>query len=142
MHLCGVHVLVGYKFGATAMRLDNDLARDILLAIEESESDPNQLLFSLLPDRDQKHVSYHICLLNEAGFIDAVDFSTSDGARWVAKRLTYTGHQFLSTVRDREVWKQTKELAKSGGIEALRAIGKLAMKIAEQEFKKRTGLEL
>lgn len=51
------------------MKLDKDLMRDILLAIE---ADPNPSAGHVpldLPDHDAEVVSYHVMLLAEGGFI-------------------------------------------------------------------------
>jgi hypothetical protein len=82
-------------------------------------------------------------LLAQAGLIEAEDLSGmgEDGFEWQAKSLTYRGHEFLDTVREREIWDKTKETAKKGGVKTLELIWEISKAIVKSELKKRTGLE-
>jgi len=60
-----------------------------------------------------------VLLLTEAGFLDAQSTPSSDGGSlvWPPLRLTFSGHEFLDTIRDPEVWRRTKAGAlKVGGL--------------------------
>ena len=47
-------------------------------------------------------------LLHEGGLLEALDLSTLGGVCWKAKRLTYSGHQFLDAARSDTVWQKAK----------------------------------
>jgi Hypothetical protein (DUF2513) len=96
-----------------------------------------------VPERSPKEMSYHVVLLAQAGPIDAEDVSTmgEDGFQWHPKCLTFQGHEFLDTIREKEIWRQTKEAAKQGGSQTLDFIWEIAKAIAKRELQKRTGLE-
>ena len=62
------------------MKRDMDLIREILLAIE-TIGPPQGLARLDLPGHDPETVSYHVRLLDQAGLITAVDFSTAAGLK-------------------------------------------------------------
>ena len=77
------------------MKLDKELVRQVLLATEASDEDPQGWTTLELPDRSLLETSYHVMLLDEAGFLTGQDLSSLDGLEWQPKRLTYQGHEFL-----------------------------------------------
>ena len=121
------------------MKLDKDLVRKIMLAVEASK-DPNGLVELSLPGHDQAEISYHIMLLDEAGFVDAEDQSTLDGFEWQAKRLTYQGHEFLDTIRDGEVWRRTKAGVEKAGVAGLGIVWEIAKAYGKQVITERLGI--
>ena len=85
-----------------------ELLRDILIAIEESSHDPMTWMDLKVAGRSTVELAYHVQLLNEAGLIEAIDLSTSDGSHWEPKRLTWLGHEFLGDAKNNTVWGKTK----------------------------------
>ena len=124
------------------MKLDKDLVREILLAVEASNEDPLGWTVLNLEGRDAKEVSYHVMLLHEAGLIVGQDLSTSDGLEWLPKRLTYKGHEFLDTVRDGEVWRRTKAGAEKAGVAGLGVLLELGKAYGKEVLKEKLGIEL
>jgi hypothetical protein len=111
------------------MKREQDLIREILLAVEANDKNPLDWIELKIANYTKRQISYHVHLLDEAGYLEAIDVSTmgEDGYCWYPKRLTFHGHEFLETVRQPEVWAKTKEIAKNGGsmaIEVLLEIGK------------------
>ena len=112
------------------MKRDMDLARSILFAIEASEDDPRGWVEDLgsFEGHSDTVVSYHVKLLYEAGFIEADDLSTAGEGnfRWLAKQLTWEGHEFIDTARKDSLWERAKRLTldKTGGLslELLKAV--------------------
>lgn len=125
------------------MKLNKDLVREILLAIEESKNDPKEGINLVLKNRSPREISYHVLLLTEAGFILSRDaFPTHSTSNWQPTRLTYTGHEFLETVRDGEVWALTKtgvEKVGSGSLSLILEVGKV---YGKQVLKDRLGIDL
>ena len=115
------------------MKLDKDLVREILLQIEACPT-PMGFVELNIPEHNHENVSYHVELLNEAGFIEAYDLTTLDGYDWRAKRLTYEGHEFLDTVRDAEIWKATKETAKKVGSSSLQVLFEIGKSLVKQKL--------
>ena len=89
------------------MKLDKDLVRDILLAVE-AHDEPEGLIALEINVYSAEMVSYHVRLLDEAGLLDALDTGGMNCFKWQPTRLTYNGHEFLDIIRDDEVWKLTK----------------------------------
>jgi DNA-binding transcriptional ArsR family regulator len=102
-----------------AMKRDIDLARQILLAIEENpDADGNGCVDVQVKGHDERNISYHIMLLSEAGLVEARDASDSEGLCWMAMRLTHDGHEFLDTSREEGIWQKAKKAVaeKAGGV--------------------------
>lgn len=109
------------------MKLDLDLFRKILLAVEQNKEATgyNPLRISI-PDYSEEEISCHVGLLHEAGLIHAFKNSSWDGVEWRPQRLTFQGHEFLNSARDEDLWnraknKLTKE-TKTFSFEMLKAV--------------------
>ena len=81
------------------------LIHDILLQIESHDE--------VSVDCPQEKIAFHLLLLEEQdllrGVVVAEALSGSPQIQYTTEyvRLTATGHDFLDTVRDETVWKQT-----------------------------------
>lgn len=111
------------------MKLDMDLAKDILHALEERGNECLQPIEIELPGRSPAEVCYHVMLLDEAGLIRATDLSALGHLRWRAIRLTWNGHQLLELARREATWEKAKAVVreKSGGL----ALGLLESVLAQ-----------
>ena len=95
------------------MRLNLDLVREILLAIEgvpfTGVFRPIPLNF---PDHSPAIVSRHVEHLHHAGLIEAVELPVR---AWLPTRLTWEGHNFLDMAKSHEAWETAKgQVAVSG----------------------------
>jgi len=125
------------------MKLDQELVREILLAIEASKNDPKEGINLVLANRSPRAISYHVLLLTEAGFILSRDaFPTHNTSLWQPTRLTYKGHEFLDTVRDEEIWRLTKTGAEKAGGVGLGVLLEVGKAYGKQVFKDKLGIEL
>lgn len=126
------------------MKLDKDLVREILLAIEASINDPKQRIELVLANRSAREVSYHVLLLTEAGLILSQDaaYLASAESIWQPTRLTYKGHEFLDTVRDGEVWRRTKAGAEQAGVSGLGVLLELGKAYGKEMLKEKLGIGL
>lgn len=61
---------------------------------------------------------------------------------WRPKRLTIRGHEFLDTIRDREVWRLTKASAEKAGGVSLAVMLALGKAYGKQVLKDRLGIDL
>lgn len=118
------------------MKLNKDLVRKILLAVEESDHDPRTFMGLTIDGEDQKHVAYHVMLMDEAGLIEAVDVGSMSTFDYRPVRLTYQGHEFLDAIRDKEIWRKTKSAAETAGNASIAFL----WEIAKAEVKVRLGL--
>ncbi|WP_369920365.1 DUF2513 domain-containing protein [Marinomonas polaris] len=98
------------------MKRDMDLARKILLAVEEKD----EHVIPFVPDidgYDKNQINYHIQLLGQAGLVDTKSHSNlSGGTKWMVKSLTFAGHDFLDNARNDTIWNKAKESIKSKGL--------------------------
>jgi hypothetical protein len=115
------------------MKLEKDVVREILLQVEAS-SDPLGWVELDIPGHSYEVVAYHVEKLNEAGFLNAQELTSSSGYDWRAQQLTYEGHEFLDTVRDTEAWRFTKETAKKAGVSSIAALFEIAKSYAKQKL--------
>jgi hypothetical protein len=118
----------------SGMKLDKDLVRDILLAVEASDHDPVVWMTLDVPGHTLQELSYHVQLLDEAGYLEAQNLSSMDGYEWQPKRLTYQGHEFLDTVRDPEMWRRTKEMATKAGVASVSALFQVGVAMTKQKL--------
>lgn len=100
------------------MKRDMDLVRKIMFKLEELPSYDLGAVELEIEGHSPNEVSYHVMLLDEAGLLEAQDFSTFSGPDWRPKRLTWTGHEFIEASRDQGRWEKAKNIMKekSGGI--------------------------
>jgi hypothetical protein len=116
------------------VKLNKDLVRDILLALESDKDDPFGWKDLRFDDHSEEEVGYHICILAEGRFLIATDLSTMDGHDWRAERLTYDGHEFLDTIRDGQVWNLTKDTVKKAGVGGLKVLVEVGKSYARQKL--------
>ena len=97
------------------MKRDMDLARQILLAIEERSNDSK---FSLTTEESEKQtlLNYHIGLLSDAHLIQATRSTYLNGSKnWYIEGLTWQGHDFLEAVKNETIWQKTKKFIRDRG---------------------------
>lgn len=117
------------------MKRDMDLVRDLFLKIEEApEPTSSHALSSGHDDEEARRITDHLRLLHDAGFITCIASNPISG-RWSCQhiKLTWAGHDFLATVRDPEVWKETKSRAAQIGGYTLDIIKELAKGYLKQK---------
>lgn len=93
------------------MKRDWELIRQILLRLEE-KPDSSLLAPGSIEGYPTEEVSYHLKILQEAGFIEA---EFKGGLYW-GKELTWLGHELLEIVRERSFWLKVKETVKNRGL--------------------------
>ena len=89
------------------MKRDMDLVRGVLLRIEELPFD-GRFHDINVDGHSEEEINYHVMLLHEAGFIEAMDLSSTSGICWKPTRLTYSGHEFIDAARSDIVWQKAK----------------------------------
>ena len=116
------------------MKRDLDLTRKILEQVEEKSEGMGGVEIDI-PGQSAQDVSYHVMLLNEAGFLTAVDLSDKGGLDWRPITLTWPGHEFLDAVRNDTVWRKIKETVKDkGGSIPFEILKTLAIQFAGSVF--------
>jgi Hypothetical protein (DUF2513) len=112
------------------MHRDLDLIRQILLELEQHDH-PSCDVKLQCPGYTEDQISYHVKLLAEHGFLEAINLSTLSGFEWRPTSLTWAGHEFLDAARNATVWRKLKVELKDRGISLpMSLIQQLALKIA------------
>lgn len=91
------------------MKLDHECVREILLHLEDNLGlDYMHANEIELKDYPQDVINYSVMRLIEADYLIADIESADDEVDITISTITWKGHEFLDTVRDKEVWKKTK----------------------------------
>ena len=96
------------------MKRDMDLARAILIALEDAPFDGGPLRLDI-QDCTPDVFSYHVMLLHQAGLIHAFDFSGDTFSNWQPAYLTWEGHEFLEAAKDDTRWNRAKTYLREQG---------------------------
>jgi hypothetical protein len=123
------------------LKRDMDLIRTLLLEIESGTT--SFVTFPLDPlgqktlanPIETKLRGEHLHLLQTAGMIDVIR-EERVGGHMVVRGLTWQGHEFLDNVRDPDIWRKTKERAKT-----VTSVGlSFLWEIAKAEIRTKLGL--
>ncbi|WP_237854453.1 DUF2513 domain-containing protein [Rhodohalobacter sulfatireducens] len=124
--------------------MDQDLFRNILIKIEEFEPgkfiDGSEFINKFESEYENikdEYLNEHIKLAKEAGFIEA-EFVKGIGDKSqlaFIKRLTFSGHQFISKIQDATTWNNIKKKVKEKGLEgSIDAIVRVAEKYIQKKL--------
>jgi hypothetical protein len=128
------------------MQRDMDLVRQLMLKLEAlplaqgsiallNGTDERMRVDGYTPDQ----VDYHLSLLADQGWIEVGRrLSHSIGFR----KLTPSGHDFVDSVRDPEIWRKTKEGALAVGGITFDLLKDLAKGFIKKQIEARTGINL
>ncbi|HEY7097682.1 MAG TPA: DUF2513 domain-containing protein [Terriglobales bacterium] len=120
------------------MRIDFDFVRVLLATIKEVQWDGgfHDLSFE---DQSEYTMSLYIRLLDEAGLIDAVDYSTQDLVCWRAKWITAAGEEFLRVAENETCWEEAKSIVRQSNHEyTVKALAQ-ALPHAHRKLRARNG---
>ncbi|MCG7375236.1 DUF2513 domain-containing protein [Pseudomonas luteola] len=130
------------------MKRSMDLIRELLLRLEGISVDGTSYYILDPSDKELQvegfssdQIGYHLSLLREAGLIDPPSGGTLAGGIDF-RRLTWSGHDFLDSIRDPEVWDKTKQGAKAAGGFTLDLLKDLAKGLIKKKIQDHTGIEL
>lgn len=129
------------------MKLDHDLVRHILLAIESNENisgpDGKELLASVSKRGygNLDEIAYSILKLKEANYITGeVSWGDNKPTEIIPGNLTFEGHQFLDNIRDDSVWKDTKKVLSKFSSVSLTFVSSVASSVITQLIKQQIGI--
>src|SRR5258708_7714375 len=115
------------------MTRDMDLVRRILVEVE-ARDDPFSFEELAVEGHEPFEVSGHLEMLAEAGYVAVRDLTTMGTAyrKFCPVRLTWSGHEFLDSVRSEAVWTDVKRKVPSQGgslpMEIIRALAIATLK--------------
>lgn len=93
------------------MQRDMDLMRDILLAVQErTDAEPKEIKIDGHPNENV--VTRHIELLHAAKYLEIAGnkptYTSAGKPVYLVKDLTWDGHQFISAIKNDEIWSKLK----------------------------------
>ncbi|HHF7010411.1 DUF2513 domain-containing protein [Streptococcus mutans] len=125
------------------MKFEPEVARDILLDVEELHQYPDPFTFSTSEkfNRAKKYdidtIAYHCNLLKEAGFLNYDPIYGNNELQMVfINGITYDGHQFLDSIRSPKVWRETKTRAEKLGVFTINIISDIASSVISDMIKR------
>ena len=101
------------------MKRNWDTIRELLSKVEECTLPTEMVRLADFPEEKAAEISYHMALLIDAGLVKGQMVQTigPDVKDFFAQKLTWTGHEFLDSIRSDTVWQKTKKKKKKKGLE-------------------------
>ena len=96
------------------MKLNQDCIRDLLLYLEDNLGYQKTLVINdlTLTPYNKTELMYTADRLIEANYINAnIGWNMQSSHVIVVTSISYQGHQFLDTIRDKDIWTKTKSKA-------------------------------
>ena len=121
------------------MKRDMQLARKVLLKLEESESGRfggTEYSLPIIEGYTERQVGYHCYLLNQAGLLVGFESQSRqaqrEGPSVYPIQLTWAGHDFIDSVRSDTVWNwMTKKILTSVESASFQTLTQLAMQAGQ-----------
>lgn len=119
------------------MVLDHDCVRAILLEVERCPFNQTlnvEKLAERLPEFGEDTIWYACLKLGEGGLLDMMTtpgYGTDMPGIKQITGMTYAGHEFLDTVREKTTWEKTKEIAKKTGAGSIKFLGEIAKEVVK-----------
>lgn len=130
------------------MKRDMDTIRALMLKLEALPVN-GQTIFAVGPHDEElavvgasvDQIAYHLRLLYDQGFLDSPGEPFLSG-QIPFRGLTWTGHDFIDSIRDDDVWQKTKKQAEKVGSWTVDILLAAAKAVAKAKFKAMTGLDI
>lgn len=100
------------------MKRNWDIIRELLAKVEECTLPTEMVRLGDFPEERAAEISYHMALLIDAGLVKGQMVRTigPEVKDFIADKLTWSGHEFLDSIRSDTVWQKTKKLFAEQGI--------------------------
>ena len=116
------------------MKRDPELLRLLLLEVEKRD-EPFVTTDVEIGGYDSEQIAHHAALLHDAGFLVGQESSTTAGFRFFVERLTFSGHDFLETIRCRSIWRRTRDRMDREGVGFVLGVARdLALSLVRQQM--------
>lgn len=124
------------------MKLKLEIIRDVMLELEEklllndnleSNAVSLQELKELLPSYSKEDLAYTIIKLCEANYIEAhIEHGGNKIIFCDVSDITYDGHEFINSIRDKGVWNDVKNAFNKVGVISLPIAKDIASSLLKQ----------
>lgn len=136
--------MVKYRIGVNYLKLNYDCIRDVLLVLEENLTieveetedgafysynylDTDDVLnINSLSKYSKYDIIYSVVKLSEACYINTSDISGDDLTEFIISDITYSGHEFLQSIKSETVWNDVKNVSKKVGSMSFPIISSIA----------------
>lgn len=130
------------------MKLKQDCVRYVLLSLEDQgfgmtrHPVPDSEIANVLSNDTftSEDILYTLLLLSNGGYILAKPQSQKLNLGLLVSSLSWSGHELLDSIRDDEVWKQTKEATSGLKSVSISILSNVASAVLTGIIKKQTGL--
>lgn len=126
------------------MKLDINCVRDVLLELEKLPVACHTV--DTFQDSIAKHgtenVEYTLAKLKEADYINADIrlFEVGQYDYYGIYCMTFSGHEFLASIKQPSVWEKLKDAATTGGATGIKLLGDIAVDLGKAMLSKKLGL--
>ncbi len=122
------------------MKRDMELIRSILSLVEDDDRlfQVSTGLVIQVDGHPKAKVDYHVRLLADGGYLMGI--VSAPNSVPLVQGLTWKGHDFVNTMRTKEVWDRVLIAVKKVGTMALDAVLDLGKDIAKDQARKHLGL--
>ena len=131
------------------MKLKHDCVRYVLLSLEAQGIGMlqgvqlSQILPKLVNDQySEDDITYTFLQLLDGGYINANYEKYVSGCSLIVFDITWKGHELLDSIRDDEVWKQTKKATSTLKSVSIGVLKNVASAVLTGIIKQKTGLPL
>lgn len=132
------------------MKLKHDCVRYVLLTLEaqgigmlHNGVDLSQMLPELVDDQySEDDITYTLLQLLDGKYINAKYDKYALGFSLIVFDITWQGHELLDSIRDDEVWRQTKKATSTLKSVSIGVLKNVASAVLTGIIKKNTGLPL
>jgi hypothetical protein len=93
-----------------------------------------------IPGKTADEIDYHLSQIENSGFIDTGGVTPMEGIGF--RCLTKSGHDFVDSVRDDAIWRETQAGARKIGGITVELIGALAKGLIKKKIEQHTGVEI
>lgn len=127
------------------MKRDMDVIRTLLLKVEARHRGMGTVTFDYADEdisiegRHPTEICGHLTLLVEAGFVRG---RVTTSGEFMLDGVTWSGHDFIDSVRDEEVWRRTKEGVNLAGGFTFDLMKGLARGFLKKKIQDLTGIEM
>lgn len=124
------------------MKLDHDVVRKFLLAIEENNdlfglSSASQSKFAKDNNLTDDELAYIILKLYDGDIVNGKPlFASNAFYTYTPVQLTFKGHEYLDNIRSPEVWSRSKKIAGKIGSVSLDVMATIASKVIAELINK------
>jgi len=119
------------------MKRDMDLVRRLLLYLEDNlDYEPLRSEEIHIEGYSDAQIGYHLQIMTDGGLIDIIDTNCMGSTVFTCfvRGMTWSGHEFLDSVKSETTWNGVKVALKPVGSASLAVITSIATSLVKQQL--------